>query len=94
MRTSVSRSGRNPYGIVRYSLVDDRYRWIPRGWVDKPEFKELLIRWFQFGTFCPVMRIHGCRQPAQQIINKAGEVREWTGADNEIGAMVKRIMRL
>lgn len=54
------------------------------GWVDKPEFKELLIRWFQFGTFCPVMRIHGCRQPAQQIINKAGEVREWTGADNEI----------
>ena len=54
------------------------------GWVDKPEFKELLIRWFQFGTFCPVMRIHGCRQPGQQIINKAGEVREWTGADNEI----------
>ena len=54
------------------------------GWVEKPEFRELLVRWFQFGTFCPVMRIHGCRQPAQQIINKAGEVREWTGADNEI----------
>ncbi len=54
------------------------------GWIEKPEFKELLIRWFQFGTFCPVMRIHGCRQPAKQIINKAGEVREWTGADNEI----------
>lgn len=47
-------------------------------------FKELLIRWFQFGTFCPVMRMHGCRQPDEQIINKAGEVREHTGADNEV----------
>ena len=47
-------------------------------------FKELLIRWFQFGTFCPVMRIHGCRQPGEEIVNKAGEVREWTGAENEV----------
>jgi alpha-D-xyloside xylohydrolase len=32
----------------------------------KPEsdaFKELLIRWFQWGTFCPVMRMHGMRSP-------------------------------
>ncbi len=47
-------------------------------------FKELLIRWFQFGAFCPVMRLHGCRQPGKSIINRAGEVREWTGADNEV----------
>ena len=25
----------------------------------KPEFRELFTRWFQFGTFCPIMRIHG-----------------------------------
>lgn len=49
-----------------------------------PDFRELLVRWFQFGTFCPVMRIHGCRQPAEPIINEAGEVREQTGADNEV----------
>lgn len=48
------------------------------------DFRELLVRWFQFGTFCPVMRLHGCRQPGETIINKAGEVREWTGADNEV----------
>ncbi len=54
------------------------------GVTEDEDFRELLVRWFQFGTFCPVMRIHGCRQPAQTIINKAGEVREWTGADNEI----------
>ncbi len=47
-------------------------------------FKELLIRWFQFGTFLPVMRLHGLRMPGSDIINKAGEKREWTGADNEI----------
>lgn len=47
-------------------------------------FRELLIRWFQFGTFCPVMRIHGSRLPFTPIVSKAGEVREKTGADNEI----------
>jgi alpha-D-xyloside xylohydrolase len=49
-----------------------------------PDFRELLIRWFQFGTFCPVMRLHGCRQPGEKIVNKAGEEREGTGTDNEI----------
>jgi len=24
-----------------------------------PAMRELFIRWFQFGTFCPIMRIHG-----------------------------------
>ncbi len=47
-------------------------------------FKELLIRWFEYGTFCPVMRIHGCRQPGETIVDKSGEMREWTGADNEV----------
>lgn len=54
------------------------------GVTEDEDFRELLVRWFQFGTFCPVMRIHGSRQPGTPIINKAGEVREQTGADNEI----------
>ncbi len=54
------------------------------GVTEDPDFRELLVRWFQFGAFCPVMRLHGCRQPVEQIVNKAGEVREQTGADNEI----------
>ncbi len=54
------------------------------GDIRSDEFKELLIRWFQYGCFCPVMRIHGNRDPHTEIINKAGEVREWTGAENEI----------
>ena len=54
------------------------------GNIEDPRFRQLLVRWFQFGTFCPVMRIHGSRNPHEQIINKAGEEREWTGAPNEI----------
>jgi alpha-D-xyloside xylohydrolase len=27
-------------------------------WSD-PQYRELFTRWFQFGTFCPIMRIHG-----------------------------------
>lgn len=28
-----------------------------------PAFQELLIRWFQYGLFCPVCRLHGHRMP-------------------------------
>lgn len=54
------------------------------GQIHDPAFQQLLVRWFQFGTFLPVMRLHGARHPFSEIINKAGEVKEGTGADNEI----------
>ena len=30
-----------------------------------PAFRELFIRWFQYGTFNPILRVHGTRQPDQ-----------------------------
>lgn len=45
---------------------------------DDPAFRELLIRWFQWGTFCPVMRLHGDREPKPE-----GEPTS-SGADNEV----------
>ena len=54
------------------------------GYPDDPAFRELLVRWFQFGTFCPVMRLHGERRPFMPIVNKAGESRQHTGVDNEV----------
>ena len=30
-----------------------------------PEYHELLIRWFQFGTFCPIFRVHGFRSETE-----------------------------
>lgn len=46
-------------------------------------FRELLVRWFQFGTFCPVMRLHGTRLPDQPIYKDGGDW-QGTGADNEV----------
>jgi len=34
------------------------YNWVAPDW-SKPEFRELFTRWFQFGAFCPITRIHG-----------------------------------
>ena len=33
------------------------------GNVQDPAFIQLLIRWFQFAVFCPVLRMHGDRDP-------------------------------
>ncbi|MGN6325393.1 glycoside hydrolase family 31 protein [Pseudolysinimonas sp.] len=51
---------------------------------DDPAFVELLIRWFQFGAFSPVMRLHGDRRPATPVRAADGSERVPTGADNEI----------
>ena len=32
-----------------------------------PDFVELLIRWYQFGAFCPILRMHGNRGPNWDI---------------------------
>lgn len=37
------------------------------GDVDDPKFHELLIRWFQYSTFCPVLRMHGDRKSSKHI---------------------------
>jgi len=33
------------------------------GNIKDPVFQELIVRWFQFGAFCPIFRLHGHRQP-------------------------------
>ena len=30
---------------------------------EDPGFRELLVRWFQYGVFCPLTRLHGNRLP-------------------------------
>jgi alpha-D-xyloside xylohydrolase len=32
---------------------------------DDPTFRELFVRWFQFGTFNPILRVHGTRKTDQ-----------------------------
>ena len=54
------------------------------GWTEKPEFRELLVRWFQWGCYCPVMRLHGDRQPHERIYRKDGTQVLDSGYDNEV----------
>jgi alpha-D-xyloside xylohydrolase len=48
------------------------------------DFHELLVRWFQFATFCPVMRMHGDRAPFEAVTAADGSERCRTGAPNEL----------
>ena len=45
------------------------------------EYRELIVRWFQYGVFCPVMRVHGNRNRHGE---KKRDVKEPTGDPNEI----------
>jgi alpha-D-xyloside xylohydrolase len=47
-------------------------------------FRKLLIRWFQYGAFCPVMRLHGDRKPTTTLYGKNGRPALFTGGDNEV----------
>ena len=56
------------------------------GNIEDPHFQELLVRWFAWGAFCPVFRMHGERSPwyerEQEFIDG---VRQLTsGRDNEV----------
>lgn len=54
---------------------------------DDHEFRELFVRWFQWGAFCPVMRLHGDREP------KLGGPTD-TGADNEIWSYGEEVYKI
>jgi len=41
-------------------------------------FRELIVRWFQFGVFCPLFRLHGVREPGPLVGS------DQTGAPNEV----------
>ncbi len=49
-----------------------------------PAFRELFTRWFEYGTFCPVMRLHGDREPRQPQVGTSGGASCRSGAPNEI----------
>ncbi len=46
-----------------------------------PDYRELLIRWFQFGAFCPVFRLHGYRLNGEPSLI---ESKADTGGPNEV----------
>lgn len=51
---------------------------------DDPAFRELIIRWFQYGVFCPVFRLHGDRIPHTPGSGSMGGGLCGTGGPNEV----------
>jgi alpha-D-xyloside xylohydrolase len=45
---------------------------------DDPAYREVLVRWFQFGVFSPIMRLHGYRVPHMELGPRM------TGGPNEV----------
>ena len=41
---------------------------------DDPTYRELFVRWFQFGTFSPILRVHGTRKTDQNELWSYGPV--------------------
>lgn len=61
------------------------------GHVEDENFRELLIRWFQYGTFCPVMRLHGYRMPYQPQQGTTGSAACVSGAPNEVWSFGEQV---
>lgn len=55
-----------------------------RGNPDDEDFRECFVRWFQYGVFCPVFRLHGERLPHKKPIGTKGGGAFFSGADNEV----------
>jgi len=55
------------------------------GDINSEYFRELIVRWFQYGVFSPVMRLHGSRDGA----DRTRDIKEPTGGDNEVWSFGK-----
>jgi len=60
------------------------------GEVDTPYFQELIVRWFQYGAFCPLFRLHGWRnsslaQPETSDPTRGGPNEVWSFGDRAYG---------
>lgn len=54
------------------------------GDIESDYFRELIVRWMQFGVFCPVMRIHGTRNRVKDQAPPAPGILAETGGYNEL----------
>ena len=60
-----------------------------------PRYQELVIRWFQFGVFCPIFRLHGDREPRNSngYAASGGPNEPWSFGD-EAYEIIAGIIRL
>ena len=61
---------------------------------EDPSFRELMARWFAWGAFCPVMRLHGYRLPDQPMVGTTGGCHCLSGAPNEIWSFGEEVFAI
>jgi alpha-D-xyloside xylohydrolase len=61
---------------------------------ESPYFRELMVRWFQFGTFCPLFRLHGWREPANRYPIPSGGPNEVWSFGTEVYAILREYLFL
>ncbi|MBR0465163.1 MAG: glycoside hydrolase family 31 protein [Clostridia bacterium] len=64
---------------------------------ENPLFRELFARWFAYGCFCPVMRLHGSREHGHAVegalVGSGGDNEIWSFGD-EIFSICKKYISL
>ena len=62
---------------------------------DDPDYRELVIRWFQYGLWCPIFRLHGHREPRTELTAglTGGPNEVWSFGD-EAYAIISDLLRL
>jgi alpha-D-xyloside xylohydrolase len=61
---------------------------------DDAGFRELFVRWFQWGAFCPVFRLHGDREPKQPRLGNTGGSWCLSGGDNEVWSYGEEVLTI
>jgi alpha-D-xyloside xylohydrolase len=62
---------------------------------DDPDYRELVIRWFQYGVWCPLFRLHGDREPRMPLgVAKTGGPNEVWSYGDEAYTIIAALLRL
>ena len=64
---------------------------------DSEVFRELIVRWFQYGVFCPVTRLHGSRRghdSTRDIIEPTGGGNELWSFGDKVFPILKELVEL
>ncbi len=57
-----------------------------------PYFRELIVRWFQYGVFCPLFRLHGVREPVGSHREGGADNEVWTFGDEAYGIIREQML--
>jgi alpha-D-xyloside xylohydrolase len=62
---------------------------------EDPDYRELVIRWFQYGLWCPIFRLHGHREPRTDLSagSNGGPNEPWSFGD-EAYRIISELLRM